>query len=314
MQTIQIVNVLLFDAFSNHCLANAIEPLRAANTLSRQALYEWRFFTLDGAPVASSSGLLISPHGPVTDARGDLLMVMPSYRFQSHATWETARGLKAASKRHRRTAGLDTGSWLMADAGLLGGYRATIHWEELIGFGEAFPDVDVCRERFVIDRDRITCSGAMATFDLVLHLIAKDHGPLLAMEVGQLFMSRTEAGLVTAQRTASGRLVQRAIDVMQQNLEEPLTLAAIARELGSTQKSMSQKMQRELKATPQAVYRRLRLGLARKLVQESDLAVSEIAGRCGYENASAMTRAFGQEFAVSPSQLRRHLDRDAQWG
>jgi len=308
MQKPQVVNVVLFDAFSNHCLANAIEPLRAANTLSRRMLYEWRFFTLDGEPVASSSGLLITPHGSIADARGDVVVVMPSYDFRTHATWETARRLKAAARRHTHVAGLDTGSWLLADAGLLDGHQATIHWEELVGFEEAFPEVQVQRERFVIDRDRTTCSGAMATFDLVLHQITAAHGPLLAMEVRQLFMSLGDVGTVGTIRNPSGRLVQRAIDVMQENLEEPLLLAQVARKIGCTQRVLEQKMRREMKTTPQAVYRRLRLALARKLVQESDLPIAEIAGRCGYENASAMTRAFRGQFAVSPRRLRAQFD------
>ena len=308
MQNPQVVNVLLFEAFSNHCLANAIEPLRAANTLSRQKLYVWRFFTLDGEPVSSSSGLSISPDGQLKDAQGEILLVMPSYDFSKHATWITARSLKAASKRHTKVAGLDTGSWLLADAGLLSGYKATIHWEELVAFEEAFPEVDAHRERFVIDRDRVTCSGAMATFDLIMRLITDKHGPLLAMEVGQLFMSVGDVGTVGTMRNPSGRVVQRAISCMQSNIEEPLLLSEIARRVGCTQKSLEQKMNHEMKATPQAVYRRLRLGLARKLVQESDMPIAEIAGRCGYENTSAMTRAFGHEFAITPSKLRAQLD------
>ena len=124
MQIPQVVNVLLFEAFSNHCLANAIEPLRAANTLSRQTLYDWRYHTMDGEPVASSSGLSISPDGQLKDARGDILLVMPSYDFRKHATWHATRGLNAASKRHAQVAGLDTGSWLLAEAGLLNGYQS----------------------------------------------------------------------------------------------------------------------------------------------------------------------------------------------
>lgn len=308
MQKTHTVNVLLFNAFSNHCLANTIEPLRAANTLSRQAHYQWRFYTLDGEPVASSSGLVISPDGKIKDASGGLLIVMPSYDFKTYATWETARLLRAAAKRHRTLAGLDTGSWLLADAGLLHGYQATIHWEELIGFEEAFPDVSVLRERFVIDRDRITSSGAMTAFDLVLQLISDAHGPLLAMEVGQLFMSVGTVGSVRSIRTPSGRLSQKAISVMQENLEEPLSISQIARKIGCTQKSLEQKMMREMRATPQSVYRRLRLGLARKLVQESDLPIAEISGRCGYENPSAMTRAFRHEFEIAPSLLRQQLE------
>ena len=300
----EIANVLLFDDFSNHCLANVIEPLRAANMISRRKLYEWRFYSLDGGATTSSSGMQVYPDGAVSDAVGDYLFVMPSYNFRTHSGWATSRALKSSAPRHRVLAGLDTGSWLLADAGLLEGYRATIHWEELVSFEEMFPDVDVVRERYVIDRDRITCSGAMASYELATKLISERHDPFLALEVEQLFMSLGEGGRYHPYRTPSGRLVQRAVGVMQENIEEPLSIAAVARLVGATQKGLEQGMAVEMKATPQAVYRRLRLAQARKLVLETDLKIAEIAGRCGYDNASAMTRAFREEFGAAPRDMR----------
>jgi len=218
--------------------------------------------------------------------------------------WDITRGLRASENRYSTLAGLDTGSWLLASAGLLNGYRATIHWEELTSFSETFPEVDAKRERFVIDRDRITCSGAMAAFDLIMHLIGETHDPLLSVEVAQLFMTRDSARSHSSFSRTTGRSVDRAISIMQKNLEQPLTVGDIALQVGCTQRTLEQRMQVEMNATPQSVYRRLRLVLARKLVSDTDMRVSEIAARCGYDNASAMTRAFKAEFATTPRQLR----------
>ncbi|WP_127113520.1 GlxA family transcriptional regulator [Shimia sediminis] len=301
----QQFGVLLFDGFSNHCLANTVEPLRAANMLSGQALYQWQFLTLSGQNAQSSSGLQVAPHQRLAEASGDVLAVMPSYGFQSYTGWQVQTALRAASQRFAAMAGLDTGSWLLAEAGLLDGHQATIHWEELTGFEERFPEVDTRRERFVIDRDRITCSGAMAAFDLVLHMIGRDHGQALALEVSQLFMTRDSARSHAGGAGAASRVVNRALAVMQEHLEEPLPIAEIARRVGRTQKALEVRMMADLGATPQRVYRRLRLTLARKLVTETDLTVSEIALRTGYETPAAMTRAFKAEFATTPQQLRR---------
>jgi AraC family transcriptional regulator, carnitine catabolism transcriptional activator len=118
----------LFDRFSNHCLANAIEPLRAANTFAGRTLYRWSFLSLDGAQVTSSSGLPVQPD--TTLARhpgGDYLFLMPSYGFRDQAGPATARALRSAARRFGALVGMDTGAWLLAAAGFSrgGGPRST---------------------------------------------------------------------------------------------------------------------------------------------------------------------------------------------
>ncbi|MCG7520327.1 GlxA family transcriptional regulator [Ruegeria sp. Ofav3-42] len=300
----QQIGVLLFDGFSNHCLANTVEPLRAANTLAGRKLYDWQFLALDTGTVTSSSGLQVAPHGTLQTASGDMLMVMPSYGFRAHGGWRTLSGLRSADQRFTVLAGLDTGSWLLALAGLLDGHRATIHWEELTGFTESFPEVDAQRERYVIDRNRVTCSGAMAAFDLVLHLVGRDQGQALALEVSQLFMTRDSARSHTGGVGATSGYVNKALALMQENLESPLPVSEIARRVGRSQKALSVRMQAELGAGPAQVYRRLRLDLARKLVSETDMSIGEIALRAGYDDPSALTRAFKAEFGITPRALR----------
>lgn len=300
----QQIGVLLFDGFSNHCLANTVEPLRAANTLSAQPLYNWQFLSLNAEPVTSSSGLQVAPHGTLQKSSGDMLMVMPSYGFQAHGNWQTLAGLRSAATRYGTLAGLDTGSWLMAMANLLDGYRATIHWEELTGFTERFPEVDAVRERYCIDRDRITCSGAMAAFDLVLHLIGRDQGQALAVDVAQMFMIRESARSHAGGVGATSGYVNKALALMQEHLESPLPVSEIARRVSRSQKALSVRMKAELGAGPAQVYRHLRLNLARKLVAETDLSIGEIALRAGYDDPSALTRAFRAEFGTTPRALR----------
>ncbi len=303
--TPQNIDLLLFDNFSNHCLANTIEPLRAANSLARRTLYQWRFLTLDGQAVHSSSGLQVSPHAALRAGGGDMLVVMPSYGFRALDTRQTTAPLSQFASRYAQVAGFDTGSWLLARAGLLEGYRATIHWQELSGFEEAFPGTDAVRERYVIDRDRITCSGAMAAFDLVLWLIGQAHGAALTVEVAQLFMSSEAARPTAGAGATNTRMVERALHLMQGNLEQPLRIVEIARQVGVSQKTLEMRMQAELQHTPQAFYRRLRLNLARHLVEGTDQSMTEIAGRCGYDNASAMTRAFKAQFGCPPRDVRK---------
>ncbi|MBT2132328.1 GlxA family transcriptional regulator [Aliiroseovarius lamellibrachiae] len=299
----ETIDLLLFDHFSGLCLANTVEPLRAANDLARKRLYSWRFLTIDGENVRSSSGMQVQADGRLSDHRGDLLVAMPSYNYRTHATPKTSRALAAASRRYGQMAGFDTGAWLLAQAGLLDGYSATIHWEELPRFEEHFPDVSTVRQRHVLDRDRLTCTGALAAFDMVLDRIGSDHGAALRLELAMLFMAPGAAASVLPPMARS-RIVARALSAMRGAIEDPHSIPEIAKIAGCTVKELEQRIRTELGETPSTTYRRLRLISARKAVLETDLSIAEVAVRAGYENASAMTRAFKSEFGVSPRALR----------
>jgi len=305
LAAVQQVDILLFDDFSAHCLANTVEPMRAANTLAGRELYRWRFLSRDGGTVVSSSGMEVTAHARLADCRGDMLAVMPSYNFLRHDGAETRRALRAAARRYTEVAGFDTGPWLMAAAGLLDGRQATIHWDEIDRLAEDFPDIDVQRSRYLQDGDRTTCTGALAAFDLMIERIGAAHGQALRLEVAALFMSAESGGAAPETALARTRVVARAVAQMQAHLERPLTIPEIARRIGRPRKDLEARVKADLGATPATVYRRLRLIQARKLLLETDISVSEVAARTGYESPSALTRAFRGEFATTPRALRK---------
>ena len=296
------ISILLFDRFSNHCLANVLEPLRAANDLSSQQVFEWNIVVLGGQRVRSSSGLRLEADAQLADMRGDILMVMPSYGFLTHANVTSSRALRAAARRFDILAGLDTGSWLLAEAGLLDGYRATIHWGELDRFSERFSDIDVQKEAVIYDRDRITCGGASTAFALAMQMIEKQHGAALRLRVEHLF-----SGAYAQRPVRRGGIAARAVDLMRAHIEEPLPIAQLAQQLGRSQKHLEQQMLARLGAAPQVIYRRIRLERARQLSLDTTISVAEISVRCGYQDASAMTRAFRSEYGTTPQALRRAL-------
>ena len=303
----QDVAVLLFDRFSNLCLANAVEPLRAANFFAGRPVYRWRFVTLDGSPVASSSNIPIATEDRLRPGEGgDLLIVLASYDYRRHATAKCAAALRQAARDFKVVAGLDAGSWLMADAGLLDGREATFHWTEIDNFAERFPDVTARRVDFIVDGDRITCAGGATALDLMLFLIAARHGEALRLDVVGLFQPDTQPSAL-ALRPGRSRTVARAIALMRSALEDPLPIGEIARRLGRTQRDLETRFKRDISADPRTVYRRLRLAEARTLSQFTELPVSEIAIRCGYRNPSALTRAFRQEFGTTPRAMRHSI-------
>lgn len=302
------VAFLLFDRFSNLCLANCLEPLRAANTLAGRQVYDWQFLTLDGQPVRSSSDLTILPQAPI-DAlhRTDLLYVIASYDHPSHDTRATRQALRQAAGRARQVIGLDSGPWLMAAAGLLDGRAATIHWDLLSAFSERFLKVDALRQPIVEDGNRVTCVGAMATYDLSLRLVRAQAGAALALDIEALFMHLVPARPAgpETRATKGDAALDAALARMHATLETLLRLTDIARAAGCQPKTLERKFQTHMGAAPGQVYRHMRLSAAHQLALTTALPVTEIALRCGYESPAAMTRAFRARFGTSPRDLRK---------
>lgn len=305
------ISILLFEKFSNHCLANILEPFRAANTLSNDALYSWRFFTLDGESVSSSSCLPIMPDGAFDPSRRiDDLFIVSSYDHLSLSTVQCRNVLRAARSNAKRIVGLDTGAWLMAAAGLLNGQKATIHWDIFDSFSEQFLSVETTKERFVVSPSVITCAGALAAFDLALRLIGEEHGEALRLDVGALLMQTAQSAQGNNQQNGQQggpqSAIFRAMQLMQENLEAPLSNREIAQRTGLGVKTLERRFLSEIGDPPGRIYKKTRLQAARNLVENTRLPISEISVRVGYENAAALSRAFKQMFNVTPQQLRRN--------
>lgn len=299
------VDVLLFERFSNHCLANALEPFRAANAVLRHPAYAWRILTHGDARVTSSSGLPVLPTASLADQpRGTLLMVLPSYGYRAFETPPCLAMLRAAASRYDTMAGLDTGSWLMAAAGLLDGCRATIHDDEFDAFAERFPDVRAERQRWIADGARLTCGGASAAFEMVLDRIGATHGMATSLEVAALFLAPAPPAALGHSAPIGDRIVRAALARMATELEAPVPIAAVARDAGVGSRELSRRFVRALGASPGTAYRRMRLLAARRMVEGGAMSVAEIAARTGYTDASAFTRAFRREFGAPPRALR----------
>ena len=308
------IAVLLFDGFSAYCLANSVEPLRAANTLSGEPLYRWQFLSVDGSEVSSSSGLPVQPGMRLSEhSGGDYLFVMSSYGVRDIARPKTLNALSAAAPRFGALVGFDTGAWLLGAAGLLDGRPATIHWDEFTQFAERFPDIDTRTERYVIDGDRITCGGAITAFELMMDLIAQHNGARLRLDVAALFMLGEYGGELggepgTLPRMTGSQTVDAAVATMRRTVEAPLPIAGIARAVATSQRRLEALFRDRLGLTPLAVYKGIRLREARRLGEQTGFSIAEIAARCGYADASALTRAYKAEFGVPPTAHRKARD------
>ena len=297
------IGFVLFDQFSNLCLANCLEPLRAANTFSGCVVYQWELLTLSGAAVVSSSGMPVLPKAALLDAGGwDYLFVLASYDYQNHNNAKVWRALRQAALNATIVVGLDTAPWLMASAGLLEGRRATVHWDVIDSFSETFLSLNIEQSSVVYDANRITCAGAMSALDLTLELIADHLGQAMRLDIAHLFMQTGAPDSV--QKTGAqptSRLIRDALKLMRDTIETPLSLPQLARLLSCPPKTLERRFKDNLQAPPGTVYRHLRLSKAAQLIDTTTLSVAEISLRCGYDNPSAFTRAFKARYGAAPT-------------
>ena len=300
------ISFLIFDEFSNLCMANCLEPLRAANAVTHRHIFDWTILTLNGAPVQTSSGIQVMPHAALPQMRpSDYLFVHASYGHDHHDTKATRLALRRAAQKAGVVIGLDAGPWLMASAGLLNGRRATVHWDMLDAFAERFLDVDVERARAIHDGSYVTCAGAMSAYDMTLDLISQHLGESARMDVDDQFIKGDPPVTAPGDTPPEGDpLVRKALDVMRDHLERPLTQLTLARALSCQPRTLDRRFRASLGAPPGTVYRHMRLSNARKMLEGTKLGVAEISVRCGYDSPAALSRAIKLRYNSTPSALR----------
>ncbi len=226
--------------YSLIAVANALEPLRMANRLVGSEVYEWSVLSADGRAAEASSGLSLSPTGALDKlGAGDILFVCGGINVREAVSPALLTALRRLAERRVPLGGLCTGGYALARAGLLDNFSATIHWENLSALREEFPRVRINDQLFTIDRDRFTCSGGTAPLDLMLNLIQVKLGPRISQLVSEQFIVErvrkdTDRQYVPlrAQVGVSHRGLIRVAQLMEENIEKPLSLEKIAQDDG----------------------------------------------------------------------------------
>ncbi|OBQ83440.1 GlxA family transcriptional regulator [Mesorhizobium sp. WSM3873] len=307
------VTFLVFSGSSIMCVASAVDPLRAANRISGETLFDFKLVSLTGEAPVTTCGLPVAVSGRFDAAEPtDMLVVVAGFGTQNYATSALLAGLRRAARAARACGGVEAGTWLVARAGLLEGRSATTHWEDMEDFSAAFPGVDVRPDRYVIDGPVFTSGGASPTFDLMLHLVRTRLGMAAALDVASVFIYDQTRAATDAQPLVSlGRLdgydprLAQAIRLMEAHVDEPLTIDAVAKRAGVTARTLESIFRKSIGETPGAYYLRLRLAAARRLVVDTRIAMADIAGRTGFSSAAAFSRAFSRAFGEAPVRLRR---------
>lgn len=309
----QEIAFLLLPGFSMIGLSAMVDPLRWANTLSREPLYRWQMLSLTGRPVRSSNDISLMADNAVETIEGiDTLVVCAGFHPQDQLNSKLAGALRRLAAIGVDMGGQDTGSYILAAAGLLDGYSATIHWENHDSYREAFRNVTVVEELYDVDRNRFSCSGGLSGLDMMLHLVRQQHGADLAAAISdQLIYPSAREGSEPQRLSLQSRYgvananVLQSIEIMQSEFEHPLPIPELARRVHISERELERLFRHHLDTTPLAFYRRLRLEKAQLLLQQTSFSITNIALRCGFASTAHFSRSYSRHFGYPPRQERK---------
>src|SRR5262245_41962719 len=256
--------VLIFPNFPMMAFSSVIEPLRAANVLARRECYRWITVGARNGRVEASNGVVIDPGYSVDNAPKVDRIVVCSGGDADHIVADNAAAWIRKSLRSGAHVGaVADAAFFLARAGLLDGHACTLHWTSQAAFVEAFPDIELRRDLYVIDRKRFTSAGGVGSLDMMLEIITSDFGAELAAGVAEWFVhsplrSSVDRKLMPLRlRTGvQNELVLSAIAIMEDAVEERLSMADLAARLGVSADRLERSFGAELGVSPNGYYRR----------------------------------------------------------
>ena len=292
--------------------AAATEPLRLANRAAGKTLYKWHLISESGHPVTCSSGAAMAVSGGLEDLPADaLIVVCGGVDVQRATTPAVLSWLRKRARHGNRIAGICTGAWTLAKAGLLDGHRATIHWENHDALIEDFPEIDLTKSVFVIHGKRLTSAGGTAPLDMMLAMMTESAGADLAHAVAdQLIYSAIRTNRDTQRLSIPARIgvrhpkLARAIAFMESHIEDPISPSDLAQDVDMSTRQLERLFRRYLNRSPKRYYMELRLERARNLLMQTAMSVINVALATGFTSPSHFSKCYRAQYNTTPYRER----------
>ncbi|WP_082652253.1 GlxA family transcriptional regulator [Aureimonas sp. AU12] len=297
--------------YSLIAVSAAVEALRMANYVAGEEIYAWQVTTPGGEPARASGGLQLGPTVSLADtAPFDVLFVCGGVDVRHAVDRRTVDELRRLARRGIPLGALCTGTFALAEAGLLDGYRCAIHWENLGAIREEFGEVEFTEDLFVIDRDRFTCTGGSAPLDLIAAFIEARLGRAAAERMSEQFILERLRGGAEPQhpplrhRGHSHPALEQAAALMAKTIGAPLAIAVIAARVGLSARQLERLFSLHIGMGPAEFSMALRLDHARELLRQSDLAVTAVGVASGFVSSAHFSSAYRRRFGHAPRAER----------
>jgi transcriptional regulator GlxA family with amidase domain len=316
------VGFVLAPSFTLTALSNFVDILRLAadeGDRSRPIACAWHIMDASNRPIRSSCGLAVEPTSELLKPeRLDYVVVVGGLLTGASISDATVAYLTRAAAAKVPLVGLCTGSFILCRLGLMKDREVCVSWYHHRDFTAAFPGLQPVSDRlYVVDRDRITCSGGTGVADLAAKLVEKHLGRGAAQKALHILLIDHARSDTSAQPAppmpapVRDERVARALLWMEQHLAAPIKISRVASELGMSERTLERLFRNRLNETPQRSYLRLRLRHAKWMLENTSMSPSSIAAELGFVDSSHMSRCFKSCYHALPSAFRSpvRLDR-----
>lgn len=298
--------------FTMLAFSNAIEVLRMANYLEGKVLYRWSVISPEGGAVVASNGLSVTTTRADQRDAADVVFVCGGTDIAAAIAPATLDLLQHLANQGIALGSLCTGAFALAQAGLLDGYTCATHWESLSTLKCSYPTIVFAPDLFVIDRDRITCTGGIAPLDMMLNLISSQVGKTTIAAIADQFILEhvrdhkdQQRVPLTVRMTSARPAMVEVVSLMEANIEEPLSLDELAQLSNSSPRQLQRMFKEHMGMSPTHYYLTLRLRKARELLRQTDMSILSITVACGFQSACHFSKTYREIFSVAPSTERR---------
>ena len=303
---------VLIENFTLLSFSSALDALRIANRMSGKKLYDWTFIGENEEFVTCSAGTQFKLDNSLIELhRDDTILLCGGTAIQESTTKKLIGWLRREARRGLVIGGLCTAAYPMAKAGLLDDKKATIHWENQDSFAEEFLEVELTKTVFVCDGNRYTTAGGTSSIDLLLKIIADEHGEELANAVAdQMIYSSIRTDQDTQRLSVPTRIgvrhpkLSKVIQMMEINIEEPISPSILAKDVGMSTRQLERLFRRYLDRSPKRYYMELRLQKARNLLMQTDMSVINVALACGFASPSHFSKCYRAHYDTTPYRER----------